>query len=94
MKNDNIRLLAFSDPELMRGLRVTENQKKIINFITGEITGVFSPLISKKFNISIQSASTILATLHRKGYLDRLEKVHPTGGSQYLYDTRIEFRPF
>lgn len=90
MKDDNIRFLAFKNPEKLRVLMVTRNQINIIKFISKAPEGVFSPLISFKFNISIQSASTILATLYKKGYLSRSEKVHPTGGSQYLYSVRME----
>ena len=91
MKNDDIRLLAFQNPEIIKGLIVTQNQIKIIKFISDTLDGVFSPIISREFNISIQSSSTILATLYKKGYLDRKEEVHPSGGSQYLYTVRPEF---
>lgn len=94
MKNDNIRVFAFKNQELVRSLMLTQNQIDIIKFIAKQGGGVFSTLVSKKANISIQSASTILATLHRKGYLVRKEQVHPTGGSQYLYDARLEFVAF
>lgn len=94
MKNDNIRLLAFKDPELVKSLIVTQNQVKIIRLISRRPEGVFSTLLVKKLNISIQSASSILSKIYRKGYLTREEKIHPTGGSQYLYNVRPEFVPF
>lgn len=90
MKNDSVRIFAFKNPELVRCLIVTQNQIKIIKYINTKL-GAVSLDVSVRFKISIQSASTILATLYKKGYLTRKEKVHISGGIQFIYAVRNRF---
>ena len=41
--------------------------------------------LADKWDISVQSASTQLVKLWAKGYLEREERIHPTGGIVYRY---------
>ena len=63
----------------------TTREVEILDFIKkNKRTG--SNDICSRFNISVQNANASLNKLWRKGFLDRLDVGHATGGSYFLYE--------
>lgn len=72
----------------IRSILLTKNQIDLVLFINlkGKTT---ASEIAKLKNVSIQNASTKLAALHSKGYLDRETLSAESGGIEHCYTVRL-----
>lgn len=80
--HSELREIIKDNLDDVRKLTITKAQKSIIDFCCMEKT---TADVAKKYNISIQSASTRLKKLFDLGYLNRIERIHETGGIEYFY---------
>jgi DNA-binding MarR family transcriptional regulator len=84
---DDIRAMMLNNKDQIDRLRISDLERSMFNYIDG-FECVHAVEIAKRFNISIQNASTRLKRLFDKGYLVRVELSSPTGGVEYQYHTR------
>lgn len=88
IEEKNIRRLVLERKASdIRSLLLADSQVDFLKDIErlGDVT---SSLISSMYDISVQNASTKLAGLHSKGYLDRRTDTHGTGGIEHIYTLR------
>lgn len=74
----------------VRSVLLTQNQIDLVLFINlrGKTT---ASDIARIKNLSIQNASTKLAVLHKKGYLERNTRSAESGGIEHYYDVDKKF---
>lgn len=81
-----IRKIIMGNPGLVRELAITEEQQEIIEFIAYRYESTAHE-VADHFKCSIQSASSRLSALAKKGYLVRRKSIHNSGGLEYYYMT-------
>jgi len=87
-KDEELRLRKemMRRPKLLRELVLTDDQEKLFNFV-GYRYEVGASAVASEFCITIQSASSRLSALAKKGYLVRRKSIHGSGGLEYFYMT-------
>lgn len=92
---DTIRKFIIKNRKTIKRLMTSEHDLILLNFISNKKFTSAEYAVLK--DCSIQLASNKLKTLYEKGYLDRIERVHETGGIEYeyflvegLYDSKDE----
>jgi len=86
MKDDDIRHKMFHQLDDVKKLMLSGRKIQILKWCK---KGFTSAELVDRLDISIQAASSQMAALHRAGYLDRVDQVHPTGGSEFVYKCRV-----
>lgn len=83
-KEKQIRKLIFNDYQLIKKLMLSNGELQFLTEIkaTGGLTSSYVSILRK---ISIQSASSRLTKLWRKGYLKRVNQGSESGGDEYFY---------
>lgn len=81
-----IRKIIMSNPSLVRELAISEEQQELVEFIASRYESTARE-VADRFDCSIQSASSRLNALAKKGYLVRRKSIHTSGGLEYYYMT-------
>lgn len=79
-----IQRLYILYPELAKNLRLTPEQRQVMNLVI-KLRKITSHELQNVRKISIHQASNVLNKLWRKKYLDRSYRQDPTGGIFYVY---------
>jgi predicted transcriptional regulator len=81
-----LRKAMMRNPKLLRELVLSEAQEKLYNLVAYRYE-VGAAAVAKELRCSIQSASSRLSALAKKGYLVRRKSIHGSGGVEYFYMT-------
>ena len=86
-KEKQIMKLMVSDYELIKKLMLSNGELKMLTEIKA-LGGLTSSYVSTSNHISIQSASSRLTKLWRKGYVKRINQGAESGGDEYFYTVK------
>lgn len=87
-KERQIMRLMVSDYQLIKKLMLSNGELQMLTEIRA-LGGLTSSYVSTSKRISIQSASSRLTKLWRKGYLKRINQGAESGGDEYFYTAII-----
>ena len=91
LEND-LRKLIFSNLTLVKELLLTQNDLKIISFVSGKANATPSD-VAKHESVSVNNASTKLKKLFEQGYLTRSESKSSSGGIEFVYTLSHVIKP-
>ena len=80
MTNNELRLIALRDPELIRTIALNDADLATFEYVSDH-PNVGSVELAQRFALRIPNASRSLASLHSKGYLVRERSVESPGQS-------------
>lgn len=83
-KEKQIMKLMVNDYQLIKKLMLSNGEFQMLTEIKA-IGGLTSSYVSTSRRISIQSASSRLTKLWRKGYVKRVNQGAESGGDEYFY---------
>ena len=83
-KEKQIMKMMVNEYQLIKKLMLSNGELKMLAEIRA-IGGLTSSYVSASHHISIQSASSRLTKLWRKGYLKRINQGSESGGDEYFY---------
>ena len=90
MKDKTLMTLMVECPGFIREKLLTDGQIELIKDAKRlDEEGLTSRWVSNVYDISIQSASSKLKKLHKKGYLKRTNEGADSGGDEYVYRVAI-----
>jgi predicted transcriptional regulator len=87
VKPNELRAAFIQWPDTFRAVILSDEQLALYRLVRKNIE-LTSAEAADALGISVQSASTRLNVLKKKGYLGRIPRVAASGGTEYAYHTR------
>lgn len=90
MNPKQLMKLFLECPDTIRNVVISDNQAATVRYIRDcGYPNVSAREIADEKDITIQSASVLLATLWRRGWLKRMQYADSTGGIYYRYSSIV-----
>jgi predicted transcriptional regulator len=86
IKPAELRAAFLKWPATYRAALLSDDQLVLYRLVKKHFQ-ITSAEVAAKLDISVQSASTRLNTLKKKGYLCRMENIAASGGKEFAYFT-------
>lgn len=78
-----IRQFFVTHPTQARDMLLSERQAHVVQ--AARLRPATSASVAKRYDCSVQAASSLLEKCRAKGYLTRTQKIDPTGGIYFEY---------
>ena len=86
---NDIRIEIADRAEEVRDIMLSDSQARVL-LVIRQRESVTARWIAKRYDISIQSASSVLHRLYQKGYLCRRQEPQESGGYEYEYSWQLD----